>query len=77
MTIINKIQFKEHKEGVEDKIYDVGATFDNVVLSQDDSFSLKDLYTHIKSFFEKDMFMMYSKKEPKQTNVKVWYKDET
>ena len=73
MSRITKIQ--QNSFDGNGKIYNIGATFDNVFLDKDDGFTLKDLYDKLKSFFNNDnaSFMMYSKEEPKNDHVKVWY----
>lgn len=53
--------------------FDLGATFDNIFLSDEDDFTLEDLYEYVKNYFEQDMFMTYSENEPAADNVKIWY----
>lgn len=53
--------------------FGLGATFDNIFLSEEDDFTLKDFHDYIKQYFNQDMFMMYSENEPAADNVKVWY----
>ena len=59
--------------------FDFGATFDNVIYEWKENnttkfFTLKTLYEYLKNFFNKGTFVMYSKNEPKNLNVKIWYK---
>lgn len=53
--------------------FNLGATFDNIFLSDKDDFTLKDLYDYLKTYFEQDMFISYSKKEPTADNINIWY----
>lgn len=53
--------------------FDLGATFDNVFLSDEDDLTLKEFYEYVKDYFDQDMFMMYSEDEPAADNVKIWY----
>ena len=58
--------------------FDFGATFDNVTCDWEEDgitkfFTLKQLYDYLKNFFNDGTFVMYSEKEPKNSNVKVWY----
>lgn len=51
--------------------YDLGATFNNVFLNEEDDFSLKDLFEHYKKLLENCDFISYGSREPK--NINVWY----
>lgn len=53
--------------------FDLGATFNNVFLSDEDDLTLKEFYEYVKDYFDQDMFMMYSEDEPAADNVKIWY----
>ena len=57
----------------QEQSFDLGATFENVFLSDKDNFSLKDFHDYVKDYFNQDMFMIYSDTEPAADNVKVWY----
>lgn len=56
--------------------YDIGATFDNVFLGEDDNFSLKDLYDYMNDYFTNGQYIRYSVEAPVSTNVKIWYQIE-
>ena len=68
---ISKIQY--NGENANERIFNLGATFDNVFLSDNNRYTLKELYTYLKKYFNEGIFTMYSKKEPEYPNVKIWY----
>lgn len=41
------------------------------------NYSLKDFFNTIKNFFSAPMHMIYQKEEPKDFNIKEWYKIES
>ena len=51
--------------------YNLGATFNNIFLSEEDDFSLKDLYEHYNKVLENCDFISYEPDEPE--NINVWY----
>ena len=58
--------------------YNIGTTFDHVVYDYQENgtikrFTLTELYTYLKNFFNNGSFIMYSNSKPKNTKVKVWY----
>lgn len=57
----------------EENIFNLGATFDNVFLSDSNGYTLAELYTYLKEYFNEGIFTMYSQKEPEYINVKIWY----
>lgn len=75
MSKITKILWssKEDDQKIE---YDISTTFDNVVVSEDNGYTLKKLYDYLINFFTKGSFSVYSKNEPKNTQVKEWLQTE-
>lgn len=51
--------------------YNLGATFNNVFLDEEDDFSLKDLYDHYDKVLKNCDFISYGVREPK--NINIWY----
>ena len=51
--------------------YNLGATFDNVFLNEEDNFSLNDLFEHYKKVLANCGFVSYGNNEP--TNINIWY----
>ena len=74
MAWINKILFTKEGQNVPTE-HDIGTTFDQVRLNSNaGSLTLKTLYTDIKNFFTKSMFMLYSKNEPAAWGrIMEWY----
>lgn len=73
-TWINKISYtKDLENSEEEKIFNIGTTFDQVRYSEENTFTLKDFVDIIKEFFMQPMFMKYSEDEPKNESVKEWY----
>lgn len=69
---ISQIRYN-NENSEEERIFNLGATFDNVFLSNDNGYTLADLYAYLKEYFDEGTFTMYSQKEPEYTNVKIWY----
>jgi hypothetical protein len=66
MSRISQIQ----QNNSEDK-FDLGATFDNVFVSETNGYTLADLYEYLQNYFNNGTFVMYSENEPLNQLVKV------
>ena len=69
--IITNLEQNQGEDVLESKSYDLGATFNNVFLDEEDDFSLKDLFEHYKKVLENCGFVSYGENEP--INIDVWY----
>lgn len=69
---ISQIRYNNENSG-EEGTFNLGATFDNVYLSNNNGYTLAKLYAYLKGYFDEGIFTMYSQKEPEYTNVKIWY----
>lgn len=59
-----------------DKSYTIGSFFDNIFYSTTEKLTLMDFFTTVKDFFSQPMHMIYHQSEPKNYNIKEWYKIE-
>ena len=73
MSSISKIYQNSEENNPNKKIYDIGAKFENVYVSDNNGYTLAELYNYLKNFFNKGTFTMYSDTEPTNQNVKVWF----
>lgn len=64
--VITKAQYRENT-------YDLGTTFDNIFVSNDNFWSLKDFYDYVNRFVRSPFFEQYGETEPIQNNINVWY----
>lgn len=70
---INKILYKANKNAQANE-YILGTTFDNVRSTEDNGYTLATLVQSLKSFFEKQSFMHYSKQTPpNNSRYMEWY----
>ena len=53
--------------------YNIGATFDNVFVSDNNSWSLQDLYEYLERFLKSPLFEYYGENTPELDNVNIWY----
>ena len=67
----NISQIRYNNENSEEGTFNLGATFDNVYLSNNNGYTLAELYTYLKEYFNEGIFTMYSQKEPEYINVKI------
>lgn len=80
-NLITKIKYHDNEDN-KDKNYDIGVDADHVFIQDEDSnsqtthYTLKQIYTFLKEFFSKKMFMIESSNEPENPNVIVWNKVE-
>ena len=80
MGTVNQIDFKYQESTEQHKKYSIGSTFDNVVYGekQNDNgkfynYSLKDFFNTVKSFFSKQMHMIYQSTAPTNKKIMEWY----
>ena len=74
---INKIFLKTGPEGNRTITeFNIGTTFDQVHYSDDNGFTLANLSTFLKRFFNSQMFMRYCGKEPNSYKVMEWFEVE-
>lgn len=72
MAWINKILYKDINNN--ETTYDLGVPASQVYKDESNSFSLADLYTYLKKFFEKQSFMHYSSiQPPNNSRYMEWY----
>lgn len=57
--------------------YNIGATFDNVFVSDNNSWSLQDLYEYLEQFLKSPLFEYYGENAPELDNVNIWYDTST
>lgn len=57
--------------------YELGGLFENIYLGVDDNklikYTLKDLYTELKNYFNKSDFIYYSNTKPESPQIKIWF----
>lgn len=77
-NLITKIKYHDNEDN-KDKNYDIGVDADHVFIedtnsdSQSIHYSLAQIYTFLKNFFNKKMFMIESKTDPfNNPNIIVW-----
>lgn len=74
---INKIFLKTGSEGNRTTTeFNIGTTFDQVYYSDNNGFTLTDLSTFLKHFFNSQMFMRYCGGEPSSQKVMEWFEVE-
>lgn len=73
-NLITKIKRKNDSSSSSE--FNIGTFFENVLHTADNGpdFSLNDFYNHYANFINNGTFMMYSEKEPKEEQVKIWWK---
>lgn len=72
-NLITKIKRKNDSSSSSE--FNIGTFFENVLHTTDNEpdFSLNDFYNHYANFINNGTFMMYSEKEPKEDQVKIWW----
>lgn len=53
--------------------YNIGTTFDQVHVAKDNNFTLAGIVNYLKTFFNKQMHMIYQGAEPQNLKVMEWY----
>lgn len=53
--------------------YDIGATFGNVFVDDNNSWSLQNLYEYLERFLKSPLFEYYGKNTPELDNINIWY----
>lgn len=72
---INKIIYRKGQAGSEvDESFPIGTTFDKVYDNASHKFSLRDLANTLKTFFNSQVFMLYSANKPTNySKTMEWY----
>ena len=79
--LVTKIKYHDSNDNLNHD-YDIGVDADHVFIQDENSnsqtihYTLKQIYTFLKEFFSKKMFMIESSDEPENPNVIVWNKVE-
>ena len=70
MAETNKVITKvENRQGT----HNFGATFDHVFVSDNNPWTLMDLYNYLKDFLESPLFEQYGTNVPSVDNINIWY----
>lgn len=71
---VDKIRLKWTKGKDDSSTYSIGSTFDNIrYSSKEDSYTLRNFFDTVKTFFNKQMHMIYQQDEPKDLKIMEWY----